>query len=104
MSRQLWTDDLATNFAPIGTVGFLARHDYHREGRAAYFLEEKPCHTNMSHDPKLHGWCGTTNDVATHAMGLARVSQVTKNGRVRPTPLKDSEVPEALRGLGWPSL
>lgn len=48
-----------------------------------------PAKTNSSHEVKLHGWCGTTNDWSTHAYGeyetleAARLAIAENFGQVR---------------------
>ena len=32
-------------------------------------ISTRPALTNMSHEPRVNGWCGTTNDWAVHAHG-----------------------------------
>lgn len=36
----------------------------------AYSLGRTPCKTNLSHQEREHGWCGTTNDRSMTALGV----------------------------------
>lgn len=52
-------------------------------------ISTTPAKTNMSHEVKLHGWCGTTNDWSVHAYGeyetleAARYAVFENFGQVR---------------------
>ena len=52
-------------------------------------ISTTPAKTNMSHEIKLHGWCGTTNDWSVHAYGeyetleAARYAVFENFGQVR---------------------
>ena len=103
MSTQLWTDDYRTNGLD---EGYLVRRVYLNQGlRETLTLTDYPAHTNQSGEPRLTGWCGTTNDVAVHAEGIARVTRRAKNGRVRLSPVTDSaEVAAYCDETGFPGL
>jgi hypothetical protein len=95
----IWTDEDCVE--SVDGVGFLV--EVAPEGRdGRYQLRERPPHTNQSHEPRLHGWCGTTDNVAIFGRGLARVSRVTKNGRVQLSSVPAT--PELLEQLGYPEL
>lgn len=87
-----------------GVVGFLVEHRNDRHGVSTLCLEDRPPHTNQSHAPRLHGWCGTFNDVATYARGVVRVGRVLSNGRALVRELAGDELHAALHELGWPEL
>ena len=100
----LWID---SDCLSVGDVGFLIEAvDNNRGGTTHRFLDEVPLHTNMSHEPRLRGWGGETNNISRTAMGMARVSRVAKNGRVCLTMLEagSSDEAEALETLGYPDL
>lgn len=42
-------------------------------------ISTQPARTNMSHEIKLEGWCGTTNDWATYAHGEYETEQDARN-------------------------
>jgi hypothetical protein len=44
-----------------------------RGGADRYCLARRPGCTNMSHEPKVSGWLGTTNDVAEYAQGAVEL-------------------------------
>lgn len=43
--------------------------DYQNFNADQVKISTKPATTNMSNEVRLHGWCGTTNDLATYAHG-----------------------------------
>ena len=88
----------------LGDVGFLV--ETCPQGRADYCgLYSRPCHTNQSHEPRLHGWCGETNNVSRNALGLARVVRVAGNGRVQVVPVRGDEARAYLCDVaGYPEL
>jgi hypothetical protein len=88
----------------VGDIGFLVSAQ--RQGSAPrYGLYQRPCHTNISHAPKLTGWCGSTNDVSRFACGLARVVRSAGNGRVQVVEVDDAEGAAWLRDVaGYPEL
>lgn len=95
---RYWGDDEQGQHS-IGDVGFLVQS----QGR--YRLYDRPAHTNMSHEPRLTGWCGTTNDISVSAEGLARVVRTLPNGRVQYEQIEDrAEIATALDSLGYPEL
>lgn len=101
MSGQTWIgpDDSLS----VGDTGFLV--ETARHGCAgSCSLRSVPAHTNMSHEPRLHGWCGTYNDSATHARGMARVVKLARNGRALVRGLDGDELRAALEEFGYPEL
>ena len=88
-----------------GDVGFLiAKTNVLRRTAARYELRNTPAHTNQSHEPRLHGWCGTYNDLSTNAQGMVRVERMAKNGRAFVRELEGEELAAALEELGYPEL
>ena len=62
---------------------FLAlRTDNNHRGAETYSLSVRPCRTNLSHEIKLHGWCGETNNVSVDACGAVEVYR-DRAGRLR---------------------
>jgi hypothetical protein len=66
-----------------GQVGFLIEHTNPVKRSETWSLSDLPAQTNQSHEPRLHGWCGSWNDTSTNAHGVWRVVKVLANGRVR---------------------
>lgn len=88
-----------------GDVGFLIERS--SRGAERWTLSYTPAHTNQSHEPRLHGWCGETNNVSVYARGLARhvATGNPHNGRIRIEPLTDAtEIARALEVLAYPEL
>jgi hypothetical protein len=97
----IWTD--SDNVETTGSdVGFLVLRSNALRGAESWHLQERPAHTNQSRVPRLRGWCGTYNDTATHARGLARISRVAGNGRIQLVPVPATA--ELLEQLGYPDL
>lgn len=90
------------DMAEPGHVGFLVE-EIHR-GVSSWRLREAPLRTNMSHEPRLRGWCGETNNVSRVAHGVARVTEVLPIGRLRVVPVQAGDLAEALDALGFPEL
>ena len=88
----------------VGQIGFLIEHSNAFKGWKHYEVRDVPAHTNQSFEPRLHGWCGTYNDRATFAHGMARVERVARNGRAYVRSLEGAELREALEELGYPAL
>lgn len=64
--EKVWIDA-----CDVSDIGFLVSNT--RQGSEPYVtLRDYPARTNQSRQPRLEGWCGTTNDVSCHAKGLAR--------------------------------
>ncbi|MCC6133319.1 MAG: hypothetical protein IT186_25595 [Acidobacteria bacterium] len=98
---QFWTDEPHS----IGDEGFIVETSHTLQGWTRYALRDRPASTNMSRVPRLWGWCGTTNDVSTHAHGVGKVVSVARNGRCRIEPITDAEdIRRILEELGYPEL
>lgn len=87
-----------------GETGFLVELHHVTKGWRRFELRSHPPRTNMSFVPRLHGWCGTSNDVACHAHGMAVVERVARNGRAFVRELDGEELHAALDDLGYPEL
>ncbi len=88
----------------VGDIGFLIENAHENSGGSLFFLRDTPAHTNRSHEPRLHGWCGSWNNVSTEAHGLVRVERLARNGRAFVIELSGGELAEALEDLGYPEL
>ena len=91
----------------VGEIGFLVRSvDFNRRNPEDRFsIQRRPEHTNQSHEQRLRGWCGTTNNHARYAEGLARVVRITPGNRAMVLRVdRPHEVQQALERLGWPGL
>ena len=88
----------------VGQVGFLIENWNEANGGGKFYMRDIPAHTNQSHQPRLHGWCGSWNNVATHGRGLVRVERVAKNGRAFVRELEGDELKAGLEDLGYPEL
>lgn len=67
-------------------------------------LRDQPLRTNQSHQPRLVGWCGETDNVSRHARGMVRVTSIAGNGRARIVRLQGAELTAALEQAGYPEL
>lgn len=88
----------------IGQTGFLVKIHNTMKGWTRFDLRDHPAKTNQSYEPRLHGWCGTTNDVSVFGLGVARVERVAKNGRAFVRELEGDDLNAALEELGYPDL
>ena len=84
------------------STGFLVKHT----GQRSYFmLMEGPARTNLSREPVLSGWCGSTNNVSVDARGVWRVVGTNTSGdRTKIAPLTDTERDAWLTAEGWDDL
>ena len=93
------------SYSDIGDLGFVAevlnfntRQDWHEFGTS-------PCRKNLSHEPVLSGWCGSTNNINRVAIGVGIITRITKSGeRMLVKILKGADLTSALDALGWPDL
>lgn len=89
----------------VGDVGFLVNTYHETKLWDVYKLRQHPPKTNQSFQPRVYGWCGTTNGVACNGYGLARVVKVAKNGRAMVKHLSAEEATQMLSDeLGYPDL
>lgn len=88
----------------VDMVGFLWCKSNSLQGWERWTLEDRPPYTNQSHQPRLTGWCGTYNDIATHASGVWKVVRMARNGRAFIRALQGVELRDALNELGYPEL
>ena len=101
----IWIDEYQCS--SVDGIGFLVRIVDNNHGSAEHYcLDNRARCTNMSHEPKLHGWCGETNNISVYAEGLARISRRTKNDRICLTQIEkgSQEEAKALEELGYPEL
>lgn len=97
----MWTDSTAA----VGTIAFLIRSHHLTKRWERRHLSNRPQHTNMSHQPRLRGWCGTTDDISRSAEGVCVVTRTTgTRALVRRIPQGSAEEREALETLGWTEL
>jgi hypothetical protein len=55
-----------------------------------WVLQEEPGRTNLSHEPKIRGWLGETNNVSRHALGRVEL-YTNRAGHRRVRRLPDEE-------------
>jgi hypothetical protein len=99
-TRWIGPDDTLS----VGDVGFLINFSNVIRGSERYEVRDTPAYTNVSNEPRLHGWCGTYNDLSTHACGMVRVERIAKNGRAFVRELEGEDLATALDELGYPEL
>lgn len=101
MKRAMWIGP--ADYA-VGEVGFLVSTSNPYQGSESYALCDVPAHTNQSRQPRLHGWCGSWNNVSTYGRGMACVEKIARNGRAFVRLLEGDELAAALEDLGYPEL
>lgn len=98
-----WID--GTGMEQAGQVGFVVERSNAIRRSESTLLQDDPPRTNQSHEPRLTGWCGTTNDVAVYGRGMARVLRCSRSGqRVYVESLEGEELAAALDEAGYPEL
>jgi len=88
----------------LGQIGFLVMIQDQNNMAERWQLRDRPPYTNGSHEPRLEGWCGTTDNRAIYGRGMARITRVARNGRALVTPLTGQDLTDALEELGFPEL
>jgi hypothetical protein len=89
----------------IGHIGFRIDTSNPIRHTGTTLLTQHPAHTNQSGQARLYGWCGSTNDTNTYAMGLAKVVRRANNGRVQIAAVRAlAEIAQFLEDVGYPSL
>jgi hypothetical protein len=97
----LWIDG---NYE-VGHVGFRIHQSNPIRHTATTLLTQYPAHTNQSGQARLYGWCGSTNDTNTYAMGLAKVVRQGRNGRVQIVEVRAlAAIKQFLEAVGYPAL
>jgi len=99
---QKWID--AQEGYKVGDVGFLINFSHENTGGESYILRDTPAHTNQSRTPRLMGWCGSDNNVSTHACGVWKVVRIAKNGRTLVDVASEEETTAFLEEVGYPDL
>jgi hypothetical protein len=97
------TDDINTTIE--GQAGFLV--EISPQGQAdRYDLRDEPARTNQSHEAKLTGWCGETNNVNVNAKGVWKPVRRSPNGRrtLIERVTDPAELAEFLETVGYPEL
>jgi hypothetical protein len=98
----MWID---CEYAEVGYIGYLVEVLDTNTGRSCHTLHEQPARTNRSHEPRLSGWCGETNNRSLTACGVWRVVQLNRTGeRARIVGLTGDELSAFLEQDGYPEL
>jgi hypothetical protein len=89
----------------IGDIAYLVETMNTSNGNTTWSLYERPLHTNQSCAPRLHGWCGETDNRSRTAHGAVKVTALNKLGdRCRITRVDGEELAEFLEKDGYPEL
>jgi len=88
----------------LGDQAFLVSFCNASSGSTRYVLRDQPAYTNRSNEPRLTGWCGTNNNVATYIEGAWKVIRIAKSGRYLIQRLDGMELAEFLEEMGYPEL
>jgi hypothetical protein len=102
MNIPAWID---VEYVSIGTIGYLVETVNTSTGGTSWSLYDRPPLTNRSHEPRLYGWLGETDNRSRTARGMVRVTALNKNrDRARIARLTGDELSAALEGDGYPEL
>ena len=97
--------DCSNGYETIGDHCYLVEVLDTSSGRTSWSLHERPLRTNQSHEPRLHGWCGETDNRSRFARGVVRVVDTTKSGdRCRIAAVKGDALLAFLEQDGYPEL
>ena len=98
----MWID---IDYADTGTIGYLVRTLNTNDGGERYSLRERPARTNQSHEPRLTGWVGETNNRSSCAIGCYRIVRTNRAGdRAQVVRVEGTELADFLAGDGYPEL
>ena len=101
---MMWINSNGQDYE-VGQIGFLIKKSNPIRHTESHILSQRPPSTNQSHQPRVHGWCGSWNDTNTYGLGVWRVARVCKNGRVQLTECANAqEVVTFLAEVGFPDL
>ena len=105
MSGPRWVDfDLSSELG-VGDFAYLVEVVDTTRGTTTWSLSARPCRTNVSHEPRLHGWCGETDNRSVYARGVMRVSAFNRDGdRARIAAASAAETSAFLERDGYPEL
>jgi hypothetical protein len=102
--EKTWIGPFDFENFPVGHKAFLIKHHHNLKGWTRYELRDVPAQTNQSYADRLDGWCGTNNDVATYAKGVAEVTKIAKNGRLQVREVEGDALATFLDEAGYPEL
>lgn len=103
MAHPSWIDsDSYEN--KIGDLRYLVETLNTSNGRTSWSLYERPLRTNQSHQPRLNGWCGETDNRSRYARGVVRVMALNAAGdRCRIAQVTGDELQAFLERDGFPA-
>ncbi len=106
---QKWIDEQVHEYEAgpekLGEMGFLIEISHENTGATRHKLSYTPAYTNQSNQPRLEGWCGTYNNVATHGCGVWKIIRIAKNGRTLLEEVPDGPDRQAfLEEMGYPDI
>lgn len=102
MATPTWID---SDCPTIGTIGYLVETLNTSTGRTTWSLHERPLRTNQTHQPRLHGWCGETDNRSRYARGVVCVTGVNRaRDRARIARLTGAGLAAFLECDGHPEL
>lgn len=99
---QKWIDEQEDY--GVGDKAFLICFYNENTGGERHTMRNNPARTNQSHEDRLHGWCGSYNNVGTHAEGVVKVVRIAKSGRYLVEEIEGDELQEFLEEMGYPDL
>ncbi len=99
---QMWIDEQEEFGA--GDSAFLISFYNENTGGTRYTLRNQPAYTNVTNEPRLNGWCGSYNNISTHAEGVVKVVRIAKSGRYLVAHLTLKENEDFLNEMGYPEL
>lgn len=100
----MWID--YTEPVDVDDVVFVASVLDTSNGGERYRYSLSPYRTNQSHEPRLTGWCGETNNRSVTAEGLFRVVKIAGNynERLQLKRVPAAELSAELMQLGYPEM
>ncbi len=72
--------DFSNSEPSKGDICFVVTTHDTSSGREYYEARSEPWKTNQSHEERLRGWLGETNNKSRRAQGRARITSVQRDG------------------------
>jgi hypothetical protein len=105
----MWIDLNLESVTTVGAVLFLVESIDTNRGTSRRSLRGTPLRTNLSHEPRLQGWCGETDNISRHAHGMVVVTKIVDGhgdgyDRACCRRASDAEMTAACEAAGYPDL
>lgn len=67
----------------VDDIVFIYEKFISNTGVTTTHISKTPVCTNRSHEPRLYGWCGETNNISYTGIGIGKVKKYYSSGRMK---------------------